>query len=119
MHTIVVNSAKGAGKYLAKYMGKAQGGVVNERAGMKRRWSKSRGWPSEPRVRLVGSIDGDGWTRRQWTAGPVRDWDELQKAMATDERNRNAAERRMSERQAKEAKKRAMKAYMRLAKEAS
>jgi len=119
VHAIAVSSAKGAGKYLAKYMGKAQGGVVNHNTGMKRRWSTSRGWPAEKRVRLVGSIDGDGWTRRSWAAGPVRDWDELQKAVAKNPANRNAGERRMSEKQVAEAKKRAMKAYMRIAKEGS
>ena len=112
VHTIEVNSSKGAGKYLAKYMGKNQLDAPERRV-MTRRWSTSRGWPAERRVRLAGSVDGDGWKRRQWAAGPVKDYSELQKHLSE-----NASERRMSAKQAREAKARAMKAYVRIAKEA-
>ena len=111
VHALEVNSAKGAGKYLGKYMAKTLVDEAESR-GMGRRWSTSRGWPAEPRVRLAGSVDGDGWTRRQWEAGYVKDFTELRKSLSE-----SASERRMSNKQARDAEKRALKAFIRLGKE--
>ena len=111
VHAMVINSEKGAGKYLAKYMEKTLADELIER-GMARRWSTSRDWPAERRVRLAGSVDGDGWTRREWTEGPVKEYSELQKHLS-----KNAGERRMSEKQAREEHRRVMKEYMRMAKD--
>ncbi len=105
-----VTSEKGAGKYLAKYMQKGLHEGLER--GMTRRWSTSRDWPCEPRVRLAGSVDGDGWVRRQWTEGPVKDVSELQKHLSA-----NASERRMSVRQAREEHRRVVKAFISLGKE--
>ena len=58
-----VVGARGAGRYLAKYMRKgALNRGVLERLGFKRRWSSSRGWPGSGRVRLRYSVDHE-WAR--------------------------------------------------------
>ncbi len=104
---MTVTSEKGAGKYLAKYMQKSLDEPVATR-----RWSTSRDWPCEKRVRLAGSVDGDGWKRRQWAEGPVKDYNELQKHLSA-----NAGERRMSAKQVREEHRRAVKAFISLGRE--
>ena len=111
VHAIEVNSSKGAGKYLSKYMIKTASEGPESRVS-KRRWSTSRGWPVERRVRLEGSLEENGWRRRQWADGYVKDFSELEKHLSA-----NASERRMTEKQAREAQKRAVKAFIKLGKE--
>lgn len=103
VHTIVVRSGKGAGAYLAKYMQKEMPAHRMAELGMVRRWSRSRGWPSVPRVRLAGSLETNGWRRRLWSAGHS----ELE-TLPLDER---AGELVMSDEQEKE---RTLKAAKRL-----
>ncbi len=66
VHTVPVTSSKGAGGYLAKYMRKEFDGERAELLGMSRRWSTSKGWPSERRQRLQTSVSLEGWRRRDW-----------------------------------------------------
>ncbi len=89
---VAVTSARGAGSYLGKYMAK----VMPEGNG--RRFSKSNGWPSEKRRRL---IPGKGWVRVQWSPGPSpedleRSWDDIPRSgtkRQKEESRRNAVKR--------------------------
>lgn len=93
VHAIPVRgSGRACGSYMAKYMSKAF--PWPGAAGMQRKYSKSRGWPSEPRARLQGTLEGDGWRRRLWQEGGVRDWGELEKTLS-----KHAGERRLTEKQ--------------------
>lgn len=61
VHTVPVVGARGAGKYLQKYMAKGHGQREElEAMGFSRRWSSSRGWPGSGRVRLRRTVEG-GW----------------------------------------------------------
>lgn len=62
VHTIAVTSAKGAGGYMAKYMGKEFNEERAAALGMVRRWSTSRSWPGSGRLRLLRTL-GEGWRR--------------------------------------------------------
>ncbi len=71
---VAVTSAKGAGAYLGKYMGKD----MFEKKG--RRYSKSNGWPSEKRRRLKPGAGG--FKRALWTPGRAPEdlrlkWDDI------------------------------------------
>lgn len=61
VHTAPVTGAAGAAGYLGKYLSK--GAYVRqglEALGFKRRWSSSRGWPGNGRLRLKQTMEG-GW----------------------------------------------------------
>ncbi len=70
VHAVPIGSAQGAASYLAKYMQKTFDGERSEELGMKRRWSKSNNWPSEPRARLEETKRGQ-WTRHWFKEGHV------------------------------------------------
>jgi hypothetical protein len=64
----LVMGAAGAAGYLAKYLLK---GVMHreelEALGFKRRWTRSRGWPSPEPLQLWGT-EKERWKDRQWSA---------------------------------------------------
>ncbi len=75
---VPVTGAAGAASYLAKYMAKTMFRDVQGR-----RYSKSLGWPSEKRRRLLPGPKG--WRRHLWTAGGMPQdldskWDEIPKS---------------------------------------
>ncbi len=69
VHGVEVGSARGAGAYLAKYMMKEMEGERLQELGMSRRWSRTRSWPSEPRIRFEQSLRSEGWHRRIFSPG--------------------------------------------------
>ncbi len=71
IHGMPVYSAKGAGSYMAKYMGKEFDGDRAAELGMQRRWSTSRGWPGTSRMRLQQSGRPEGWARHSFRYGQV------------------------------------------------
>ncbi len=70
VHAIPVTSGKGAGGYMAKYMGKEFDGERAQALGMQRRWSTSRGWPGSGRLRLRATLRQD-WVRTTFRYGHV------------------------------------------------
>ncbi len=68
VHAMPVVGAVRAGAYMAKYMGKEFDGTRAEELGMARRWSSSRGWPGNGRLRLAQTEKG-GWDRHQFAPG--------------------------------------------------
>ncbi len=77
VHVVPVSSARGAGKYLGKYLDKEFDGDRMKYLGMARRWSVTRNWPKEKRPRLV-QTEGLGWARHIWTAGQIAEMSELE-----------------------------------------
>lgn len=78
VHSIPVTGARGAGRYLAKYMLKDM--IVREeleKRGFKRRWSNSRGWPGAGRMRFRKTVE-KSWGRIFWMGKKVGDWYEEQ-----------------------------------------
>jgi len=65
VHAIEVTGALAAASYMAKYMGKEFDGERAKALGMARRWSTSRGWPGNGRLRLRQTEEG-GWARSTW-----------------------------------------------------
>ena len=101
VHTMPVLSARKAGAYMAKYLGKEFDNARAEALGMARRWSSSRGWPGSGRLHLA-QTDKGGWDRTTYRDGHVetdivggpedlleRSGDDLTKALA----ERSAADR--------------------------
>ncbi len=109
VHATSVGGAAGAAAYLGKYMLKAFDTVDAARLGMKRRFSKSNGWPSEPRKRLLHSVLGPGWVRRRWTAGLWEADAELREALSKE-----AAELLLTKGQARRDEKRAARALLKM-----
>lgn len=107
VHAIGVREGRSVGSYMAKYMSKAF--EWPGQTGMLRKYSKSRGWPSEPRARLQGSLEEHGWRRRLWQQGPVRDWKELEPTLSE-----NAGERRLTEEQMERERKAALARLVKL-----
>lgn len=71
VHAVPVVSAKGAAKYMAKYLSKTFGSESRlETLGMTRRWSTSRGYPGSGQLKLKQTDEG-GWIRRDWVQGNV------------------------------------------------
>jgi len=68
-HATPVIGRVGAGRYLAKYLGKTHAGREDlDSLGYKRRWSCSRDWPGGGRLRLHQTLHG-GWRRTDFTTG--------------------------------------------------
>ncbi len=93
-YAIPVTSAKGAGSYLAKYMMKGGDVAEREALGMKRRWSTSRGWPSDKRMRLLSE---GGWSRLLWSEGsPPHDLEEKWDKVGTSGTAEQKKEKRLA-----------------------
>ncbi len=110
VHCVPVRGAGGAAVYLAKYMAKEFDGERMEVLGMKRRFSKSRNWPSEPRARLEGS-HGKGW-RRSWFKEGWVDVESLKPGLSEE-----AGKMRRTERQQEEVTKQALRRVIAAGKE--
>ena len=110
VHAIEVKNGPGAGAYMAKYMGKEFEWIGE--TGMQRKFSKSRGWPSDPRIRLEGSLELNGWRRRQWTGGTVKDFEKLEEKLSV-----RAGERRRTSKQVVEAGEAARNRFIRAGRE--
>ncbi len=105
VHATGVRSARGAGAYLAKYMRKEFDSDRAEELGMVRRWSTSRAWPREPRVRLEPR---GGWKRSWFSPGHV------ERLETFKDLDPGLRERRMTENQALESERRAAGALMKM-----
>ena len=110
VHAIPVGGAKGAAAYLAKYMQKTLDAPRMAELGMKRRFSISRNWPSDRRVRLAVSVSAKGWHRTQWEGREVV-LDEPMRAALSEE----AQERRGTSQQMKELNLDAVRRYVKMA----
>ena len=78
IHATPVLGARGAGGYMAKYLGKTFGAEGRLKAlGMRRRWSSSRGWPGGGRQRLGPSV-GEGWYERVFHYGGIPDGQDVE-----------------------------------------
>lgn len=71
VHGVAVVSASGAGAYIGKYLLKGyQSGEVEGETGLSRRWSTSRGWPGNDKLRLAQTSRG-GWAVKRFSPGHV------------------------------------------------
>lgn len=64
VHAVPVAGARGAARYLAKYLTKQESFAPLLAAGFSRRWSRSRGFPAGGRLRLRTSIE-ENWRRTE------------------------------------------------------
>lgn len=89
VHTVPVVGAEGAGSYMAKYLGKTFGSEQRmKELGMKRRWSSSRGWPGNGRMRLKPTEEGDWYEtvyRKSAPSGEEIDKGTFEKTGSSDE----------------------------------
>lgn len=72
VHVVPVTGSAGAAAYLAKYISKTlYDHFYMEDAGFTRRWSTSRKWPGNGRIRLAQSlaVGGKGWEKVDFMAG--------------------------------------------------
>ncbi len=70
---VPVTNAATAGSYLSKYFAKDFDNERRKELGMSRRWSTSRGWPGNGRVRLV--VPEGGWSHiRKWPRSRFLDY---------------------------------------------
>ncbi len=90
VHVVPVAGAKGAGSYLAKYVGKELDGERMKMLGMARRWSATRNWPRETLPSLTESARG--WARHIWTPGHVNDLEKLQRGFGDRAKHRTRTE---------------------------
>ncbi len=71
VHGREVVGVEGAATYMAKYLTKTfMRDDRQKQTGMERRWSTSRGWPGEPRMRLRHTVEGS-WSERLFRPGKV------------------------------------------------
>ncbi len=68
VHAVPVGGASGAASYLAKYMAKVFEVEEASPLGMVRRWSTSRNWEGEKRVRFEETHNQE-WIRHWWAEG--------------------------------------------------
>ncbi len=70
VHAMPVSGAAGAASYLAKYLAKTHFDSQErlDALGMSRRWSTSRNWPGDKRLRLKRTDEG-GWFQKAFTYG--------------------------------------------------
>lgn len=104
VHTIPVASARGAGAYLGKYLGKELDADRGASLGMVRRYSANSLWPREKRSRLMTG-DHNPWRRAVWKGGKVY----------TEDMEMCDFERRRTDRQVRKARKDAAARFLRLA----